>query len=494
MANLELVIPVEDAARLGRSRVLAKVKSGRSRSVSSRVIWHDSGDSALARRAELLAEQRGGWRLERLWPSQTDGRATCAWPPAAPPPLIASGPTPAAMGAEVPANLIPIVAFDGRSLALPTAQAAGDSLVTLIHGRLRAVANERECCRLRAEGAAAGALVLELAEDLAIEVPRAGLAAEGLALARGIALPPRALGAPTISAELSLTDAFAAIIGHLTDVLVHWGSLIAAEAEGLEPVHQARVAVRRLRSALSVFDGAVGSTALAEIKSMLKVLNSHLGPARDWDVFVTGAGQFVGDAFASERSVMRLLQSAERRRAACYVDLRTYLRSSAFRMLTLRLALLAADPSGQRLSAQDQSPDGPLTLAEMAARTLDKKLKNLVQQAENIESMPADALHAMRLDGKRMRYAAEFFTPLFEGRSSRRFVRHLTALQDALGRFNDGAVAASLLAQLTGSTTDHAFAVGVVRGFVAARSGGARPDIFRSWRKLAHDRKFWHEV
>jgi CHAD domain-containing protein len=474
--------------------VLSKVKSGRSRSVSSRVIWHDSADSALAQRAESLAEQRGGWRLERLWPTPFDGRSGCAWPPASPPPVIATGATPAAMGTDVPANLIPIVAFDGRSLALPTAQVAGDSLVTLIHGRLRAVANERECCRLRVEGAAAGALALELAEDLAIEVPRAGLAAEGLALARGITLPPRALGAPAISGELSLTNAFGAIIGHLTDVLVHWGSLIAAEADGLEPVHQARVAVRRLRSAISIFNSAIGSVALAEIKAMLKALNSHLGPARDWDVFVTGVGQSVGDAFGSERSVMRLLQSAERRRAACYVGLRTYLRSSAFRMLTLRLALLAGDPSGQAPPAQDQKPDASSTLAEMAARTLDKKLKDLVQQAENIEGMPADSLHAMRLDGKRMRYAAEFFAPLFEGRSSRRFVRHLTALQDALGRFNDGAAAALLLSELTGTTSDHAFAVGVVRGFVAARSDGARQDIFRSWRKLAHDRKFWRET
>jgi len=494
MAILELVIPVEDAARLGRSRALANVKSGRSRSVATRVIWHDSPDAELAQRAVSLAEQRSGWRLERLWPTKLDGRSGYAWPPAAPPPVIATGATPSAMGTDVPAHLIPIVAFDGRSVTLPTAQAAGDGTVTLIHGRLRAVANEHECCRLRVEGPAAGDLALELADDLAIEVPRAGLAAEGLALARGITLPPRALGAPAISAELSLPDAFGAIIGYLTDVLVHCGSLIAAEADGLEPVHQARVAVRRLRSAIGIFSRAIESPALAEIKSMLKVLNSRLGPARDWDVFVTGVGHSIGDAFATERSVARLLQSAGRRRAACYVDLRTHLRSSDFRSLTLRLALLAGDPVGLARPAPDQNPDMPPTLAGMAARTLDKKLKSLIQKADDIENMPAESLHAMRLDGKRMRYAAEFFAPLFEGRSSRRFVRHLIALQDALGRFNDGAAAGLLLAELTGSTPDHAYAVGVVRGFVAARSDGARQDIFRSWRKLAHDRKFWHEA
>ena len=57
--------------------------------------------------------------------------------------------------------------------------------------------------------------------------------------------------------------------------------------EDPEYLHQMRVALRRLRSAFSVFAPALPAETTAPVAAELKWLGAALGPARDWDVFVT---------------------------------------------------------------------------------------------------------------------------------------------------------------------------------------------------------------
>jgi hypothetical protein len=64
-------------------------------------------------------------------------------------------------------------------------------------------------------------------------------------------------------------------------------------------------------------------------------------------------------------------------------------------------------------------------------------------------------------------------------------------LQESLGTLNDGAVAADLLAALPGGGADRAFAIGAVRGFLAARGGASRGEIARKWKKFRKQEPFW---
>jgi CHAD domain-containing protein len=150
-------------------------------------------------------------------------------------------------------------------------------------------------------------------------------------------------------------------------------------------------------------------------------------------------------------------------------------------------AVAPADPAAEEKRAEllSNSLDG------YAARVLDKRLEALLEPGADIVDLPPTALHAIRLHGKRMRYAAEFFAPLFPGHGARRFIRRLTVLQERLGHLNDGEVASDLIAQLGLTNGARSYAAGVVRGFVAARSGGARAQIDESWRKFRKLEPFW---
>nr|WP_283949596.1 CHAD domain-containing protein [Limobrevibacterium gyesilva] len=402
--------------------------------------------------------------------------------------------------------MLPLAGFEGRLRRLNGAGGIPGIEATLLEGTLRAATFSRRVCRLALAGPAdaTAALALELTATVPLSVPCASLAAEAYATARHT-LPPRRLGAPQIPPELSVGDAFAFACGHLADVIQHYAPLAATgpgpAPEGIEPVHQMRVAVRRLRSAMTVFRRAVACPELEAARAGLKALGGALGPARDWDVFVTGTGAEVAAAFPEDAGVARLLAAAARRRSASYDALRAHLGSAPFRALGIALAATAASRPWQRLAPADVAADADgaadtrmavlaTDLQDYAAHALSRRFRRLLEPGEDISTLPEASLHAIRLHAKRMRYAAELFAPLYQKREVVRFIGRLTTLQDQLGHLNDGAVAAGLMAELGGSGGRN-FAAGIVCGFVAARSHVARRKVDRVWRKLCRTGPFW---
>jgi CHAD domain-containing protein len=458
------------------------------RSQPWRVVWHDSPDLALAEDGMALSEQRGVWRLEPLLPGTDPGAA--AWLPGAPAPPLAEAADPAALGVAMPVR--PVVSCVGslRTLTL------GDAGVTLsvLHAELRTVERHTGLARVWLEGedAACAALALALAEPVALAVPRRSLAAEALAAVTGADCQPRRQGAPVLPPGQGPGDAFAAIVGHLADVILYWAPL-AAVRDGTEPVHQMRVALRRLRAGLSVFRRAVSGPSVEAVAVEARHLAGLLGPARDWDVFCAETGAAVHDAFADEKAVERLLAAAEKRRRDAYAGLGAFLGSAAFRAFGIRLAALAGGTAWQAELTDEQKAMLAGDLPAFAGRVLQRRLKRLLQAGEDIAALDAASLHEVRLDGKRLRYAAEMFAPLFDRKDTRRFLRRLSALQECLGLLNDGAVAGTLMAELAGARpgAERAFAAGVVRGFVAARGGAARKDVVAAWEKFRRLEPFW---
>ena len=483
--ELELGLDPDDATRLPRLARLTPLRVGRARSRAVRIVWHDGLDGALAKHGLVIAEQRIGWRLERLHPNAE------RWPPGAPAPVLAESSDPSTLGHVLPDPLVPTAAFEGRAMSLALAVDHEPVTLTLLNGAIRAVAAEHRASRIVLAGAepAVLAVALALTGELRAAVPRASLAAEALAVTRGMSPPPRHEGPPELPPGLSVAAAFAHVVGHLTDVVLHFAPLAATGQDGPEPVHQMRVAVRRLRSAITVFSRAVHCPAVDAANGDLKLLAGRLGPTRDWDVFVTETGARVGAAFPAEQKVQGLLAAAERRRLACHAELRAYLHSGEFRRLGIALACLAGGDAWQATLGEAEQSALATPLADFARIVLDRRLERLAQLDDDIASLGPAELHAIRIRAKRLRYAAEIFAPLFPGKARKAFIRRLGTLQDRLGALNDGAVAATLLSELGGSKM--AFASGVVFGFVGAHGGQTREGIARAWQKFHRLTPFW---
>jgi CHAD domain-containing protein len=486
MPQLEFCLPPEDLPRLLRLPPFAR-RGGRA--ARFECIWHDTAGGELSAAGFSLCESGSVWRLEQAYPGAAD-----AWPPGTPTPLLAEAAEPAGLGdavASLGSPLMPMAAFHGRRRVIRLEGAEPASL-TVTEGVARSVADERAVCRLVLDGPAQRLMALSTdlaAAALPIAVPLCSLASEATALARGTPPKPRRSGSARVPAQATVTDAVALVIGHLTDVMLAAVPAVCA-GDSPQPVHAMRVALRRLRSALSVFRRAADCPAFAAVKPQLHALAGVLGTARDWDVFLMGTGQDVAEALAGDRRIETMLTAAHRQRDAAYAALRQLFASPEFRQLAVALVQLAALRPWEWEADEERSALLQADAARYAAGRLAKRHEHMLSPGADISGLPAEELHALRKQSKRLRYAAEFFAPLHSRRDSRRFVRRVCALQEALGHLNDGAAAAGLMQSLRGGP-DRQFAAGAVQGFTAARSLDARSAIARSWSKFRRATPFW---
>jgi CHAD domain-containing protein len=214
-------------------------------------------------------------------------------------------------------------------------------------------------------------------------------------------------------------------------------------------------------------------------------LGRLLGPARDWDVFMIETAPPVAAVLPDQPALQTLLRAATRRRRAARERLAASLEGPEFRLLTLDLACAAA---GEPPLSPPEGDTAHPALEEFAAAVLRKRWKKLLTGGRSLEDLDDPALHGLRLKAKRLRYAAEFFAPLFPDKSAARFIRRLAVLQDCLGVFNDTTVAETLLGELSATP---GFGAGLVLGFAAASGVSARPKIAAAWARFRRREPFW---
>ena len=476
--TLDLSVPAGVTARLGRARALASLRGGRTRTSRLRLTWHDSGHGQLAESGRALLEiEEAGRRLWRIEPSCRDGERL--WPLGLPASPIAEAADAASLVERPMFPVAPVAILDGRRLSLGLGKGSGVVEIVLREGTLAAGASARKLARLSIYGTpdSVFALAHELSGELGLQVPACSLSGEVLASLHASRPPPP----PVLGRQLDVDDAFAHVVSQLAATIVHHAPG-AREATAPEPVHQMRVALRRLRSALSLFGRVACGPELDKVRGDLRELARALGPARDWDVFLGGTGCEIRRLLPNEPAVLRLNRAAVRRRAAAYAALGRVLDGPAFQRTLLDLIELAVVRPWRRDLVQDRP-----TLEAFARHALDRKRRRVIAADEDLSALPAEALHTLRIRCKQLRYTAEFFAPLAPGKQTRRFLRRLATVQERLGQLNDGAVAAELLDEL-GS---RGFAAGIVRGYLAARTAGGRVKAERSWHKFRRVDPFW---
>jgi CHAD domain-containing protein len=262
---------------------------------------------------------------------------------------------------------------------------------------------------------------------------------------------------------------------HLRTFAREEGGARACEAE---PVHQLRVATRRLRAALRLFGPELPRTFVEAAERELAWLGGSVGALRDADVLATRIEAEAARLDPVTRHALGPLALAlhERRRHA-HAALVAALDSARCRRLLDRLAAFAdsAPPRSQR------------RLGDVVARLV-RPLQRAVLRAGRRAGprTPAPALHRLRVRTKRLRYALEILIGL-GGEPVRKLLRRLVRLQDVLGESQDAVTqVAWLRAHAETATLPPAtlVAMGVLVHALLRRERKARRRLREVWARL----------
>lgn len=240
-----------------------------------------------------------------------------------------------------------------------------------------------------------------------------------------------------LDADMMAAEAFQRIVRECIRQFRLNEPLIVSDCDP-EALHQARVALRRLRSALLLFRPMLRDRQSREIARQLRWLVRQLGPARDIDVLLL---------HASSSEVLDKLTQA---RKAAYETVVEALRSRQSRLLMLSLSEWAAAGDWIERSGNSAAAAGPI--GQFASSAVARRVAKLNKQAKAITGEDDHARHEVRKSAKKLRYGIEFLADLYSGggvaKDYKRFLEALEALQDDLGLLNDIAMMPSLLEQI----------------------------------------------
>ena len=330
-----------------------------------------------------------------------------------------------------------------------------DIEISIDKGKIEAGRKSSPLCEVELElkqGQAADLFKLAkiLAHEVPVQVAVKSKADRGYALLTAEKAAPVKAVPVSIAPESDVQHAFQIIARACLHQLVANQSLMLAGDE--EALHQMRVALRRLRAAISLFSEMLSDPQTEALKSEFKWITGELGPAREFEIFLKCVAKPVVDLGRDEPGMTLVSREFRQKCEDALARARAAVESLRFRDLAIDTAawIETGDWTRNPNDAVGKLREHPF--AAVAAEQLCRLWKKLLKSGKCLDALDPQHRHRLRIQAKKLRYAAEFFAPAFARKKSilrrKDFVTSLQQLQDALGELNDIAVNEKLLKQL----------------------------------------------
>jgi CHAD domain-containing protein len=259
-----------------------------------------------------------------------------------------------------------------------------------------------------------------------------------LALAKPRASRPKPIG---VVADDPMVEAGRKILRfHWEQALAHEAGTIAGSDP--EELHDMRVATRRQRAALRFMEPYCRRKMVRPVRDGLRSLGGCLGAVRDLDVLLAAARTHQATLAADEaRGFQGLLKSWTRQRETARQRMVEYLRGQAHAGFKEQYTAFLDTPGA---GARSEATPRPTLVRHVLPVELWEHYGTVCAFERVLPWASAETLHAMRIEGKRLRYLLEFFREVFDHAVDKP-IRALVALQDQLGELQDGVVTIGLV-------------------------------------------------
>lgn len=298
---------------------------------------------------------------------------------------------------------------------------------------------------------------------------------------------------PLIYPEQTVNQAFTAILLQQLQQLQLWEDK-ARDWQDIEGVHQMRVALRRMRSLLRTFRPALPRELSDPWSDEMRWCASQLGPARDLDVFIDEGLNVVTDQLPLPGE-SKLETIAWQRREQAYQTVNAMLDSERYLDFKQNFQHWLSDQPWRQSDTLEDKQQQRLqsNIAPFACKRLNKLQRQVLEQGQDIDQDSAPVMHELRIECKKLRYAAEFFRPLFKGMDQ--FIRSLKVLQELLGTMNDVEVMKVLLQDLLKNRRDKElfqYAGGLI-GWRAHEYYRLKDSFPQRWSEFTHCKLPWQD-
>jgi triphosphatase len=329
-------------------------------------------------------------------------------------------------------------------------------------------------------------VALTLQDDLPLRIENKSKAARGYALHQYNPPQFHKAGPVKLKDNMTTEQAFFHIMWHCLGHL-QANEDVVLYGEDIEGVHQMRVALRRLRSCLTLYKSLIPKGTTKPFRKEVKWITDVLGVARDWDVFALTLQDI--ESQDNNALLSDLQTQVANFQAKAYVEVRNALRSPRYSRLLLLLGRwLTQRRWRKKLDAAAMNHlENPIK--DFASQVLDSHYQSVKTQGENFARLNPEQLHELRISIKKLGYGVRFFLELYPEPLIRPYSKKLSRLQDELGILNDGNVATELLnkAGLDGNASARHF----LNGWYAHQRMTHFVAIESVWESFLEQKNFW---
>jgi CHAD domain-containing protein len=268
----------------------------------------------------------------------------------------------------------------------------------------------------------------------------AGAGAKPRRKARGVALAP----------DDSMAEAGRKILRfHWEQALAHEAGTIAGEDP--EQLHDMRVATRRQRAALRIVEPHFRGKAIRPVREGLRTLGGCLGAVRDLDVLLIAARAHQAALDPAEaRSFQGLIDAWTRRDGAARRAMLAHLRGPEYARFKEGYTKFLDTPGAGARARDDEAVRRPTQVAHVLPAEIWAHFGAVLAYAASLPGARVEALHALRIEGKRLRYLLEFFRSVLDG-CVEEAIEAIVAFQDHLGELQDAVVTMGLVREFLSS-------------------------------------------
>jgi len=284
--------------------------------------------------------------------------------------------------------------------------------------------------------------------------------------------PPRRV---TLSPGETVADAARKAIAFGVEALL--SNQTAAESGEAEPLHQLRVATRRLRASIELFSSVIYAAQLKFFRRDLPWLGTQAGAARECDVtsalIAARAAKIDPDL---KGAIAPMLAALDERRKSEHARLYESLESKRYRNLIAKLSR----PAIKKVGADRRLGIVAAQLVRPASRGASRLGEKLAYDA------PTPVFHKLRVRIKRLRYELEMIAPLGAKRHRKTLAR-LEELQEMLGLYHDTTVATAWLlsyAETSAAPPRTMLAAGALIQSLSSRESKLRRRCMKAWRRF----------